>query len=67
MDIFTGGLAIRICICFTPEFLSISTILIDVVPLTIESSINAIFLPCNDARLGLCFSLTAKCLIEFES
>ena len=52
---------------FTPEFLSISTILIEVVPLTIESSISAMFLPLSDAKFGLCFNLTAKCLIEFES
>src|SRR3546814_5566962 len=50
----------RIWTSVAPAARTISTILLDVVPRTIESSTSTTRLPLRWARLALCFSLTPK-------
>ena len=53
-----GGLEIRICTSRAPAWRTISTILVEVVPRTMESSTSTTRLPASLTRLALCLSLT---------
>ncbi len=55
-----GGLEMRICTSLAPAWRTISTIFVEVVPRTIESSTRITRLPLSSARLALCLSFTPR-------
>jgi len=59
-----GGLLMRMCTSRAPASRTIPTILRDVVPRTIESSISTTRLPSRTLRTGLSLILTPKDRID---